>query len=200
MKSGLQKNFLPVIILILFLALTFVSCSGPSTPEAAGEASSSTQVDEGTMTDEEIEELAEAVEEEEIVDIVDYENAVIGAEMVGFIPGFLCTDADNYIKVEVTNTSDFTWRSSGSNRISIGYHFWGQDVNFQEYDNPTRSSLPDDLKPGETAIVEVLVDNIANAGLYVLQIDIVLEGNFWLSSKDVPMIEGKVYFGPCVSG
>ncbi len=197
MKSGLQKNFLPVIILILFLALTFVSCSGPSTTQAASEDSSVIQADEETMTDEEIEELAESVEEEAVIDIVDYENAVIGAEMKGFIPGFLCTDADNYIKIEITNTSDFTWRASGQNRIGVGYHFWGQDVNFQEYDNPTRSGLPNDLEPGETAIVEVLIDNIVNAGLYVLQIDIVLEGNFWFSGKDVSMIEGKAYFGPC---
>lgn len=197
MKPWSYKIFIPVLILILFLSITFVSCSGPSSAPAESGNSPAVQEDKETMTEEEIEELAEEVKEEE-VDIVDYENASVGAEIKGFIPALLCTDADNYIKIEVTNTSDFTWRVSGQNRIAVGYHFWGQDVNFQEYDNPTRSSLPDNLEPGETAVVKVLIDNIENKGAYVVQIDLVLEGFFWFSSKEVPMLEGNTFFTPCL--
>ena len=181
------------------MSLTFISCSEPSISQAVNEDGPEIQADEEAMTDKEIEELAEEIKEEE-VDIVDYENATVGAEMKGFVPGLLCSDADNYIKVEIKNTSDFTWRTSGQNRVSVGYHFWGQDVNFQEYDSPTRSPLPNNVEPGESAFVEVLIDNISNTGSYVLQIDLVLEGNFWFSTKDVPMIEGTVYFTPCTEG
>lgn len=200
MKLGFQKIFLPGIILTMFLALTFISCSEPSTVQPESDNGPEVQANEETMTEEEIEDLAEAVEEEEIIDLVDYENVVIGAEIKGFITGLLCTNEDNYIKIEITNTSDFTWRASGQNRVAVGYHFYGQDVKFEEYDNPTRSSLPGNVEPGETATVEVLIDNIENKGMYVVQIDMVLENHFWFSSKEVPMLVGKVYFAPCGEG
>ena len=39
--------------------------------------------------------------EEETIPLVDYQNATIGAEMTGAIPSFLCTNEDNYIKIEI---------------------------------------------------------------------------------------------------
>ena len=174
----------PVIIIIsLFLILTFISCSPRIT-------------DKIDVTEEESKE-EEIIEIEEIVEVVDYERAQVGAEIKGYIPSFLCTDSDNYIKIEITNTSDFTWISSGKNMVRIGYHYWGQDVDYSEYDNPSRTSLPNNLEPGESATIEVLIIGVTNEGIYVLQIDPVLEGHFWFSSKDIPMLEGRTYFGSC---
>ena len=60
-------------------------------------------------------EVRELEESEEEIATVDYTNAQFGAEINGYIPFFLCTDNDNYIKIEITNTSDFTWQSDGKN-------------------------------------------------------------------------------------
>jgi hypothetical protein len=57
--------------------------------------------------------------------------------------------------------------------------------------------LPNDLEPGETARVEVLINDIINPGTYVVQIDVEIKGYVWLSSLDVPMVEGRVYFEDC---
>ncbi|MDD5600594.1 MAG: hypothetical protein PHC87_02390, partial [Actinomycetota bacterium] len=131
-------------------------------------------------------------------EVVDYENAVISAEIAGYIPSYLCTNADNYVKIQITNTSDFTWKCKGKDRVCIGYHYYGQNVDYSDYDKTERTLLPDNLKPGETAIVEVLINDVTHEGFYLIQIDPVLEGHFWFSSRGVPVLEGKTYFGSCM--
>ena len=127
----------------------------------------------------------------------------IGAEMTGAIPSFMCINKINMVTVEVKNTSDFTWRTDIPNLVRFGYHFYGQDVSFTEYDNTIRTVLPHDVKPGEIAIVNVEIKDVLNKGTYVIQIDMVQEANddaannFWFSSKGVTMIEGTSYFGTC---
>jgi hypothetical protein len=127
----------------------------------------------------------------------------IGAEMTGVIPSFMCINKINMVTVEVKNTSDFTWRTDIPNLVRFGYHFYGQDVSFTEYDNTIRTVLPHDVKPGEIATVNVEIKDVLNKGTYVIQIDMVQEANddaannFWFSSKGVTMIEGTSYFGTC---
>ncbi len=186
-KNSIIK-LLAIIIASIFLTFIFISCA----PVPAEKIDVDSDITEETVIpEEEIEEL------EETFEAVDYANATIGAEIKGYIPSFLCTDTDNYIKIEIKNTSDFTWRKSGENPLRIGYHYIGQDVDYSDYDQTSRTLLPDNLEPGESATVEVLINDITNKGFYVIQIDPVIEGQFWLSSKDVPMIQNKVYFGPC---
>ena len=177
-------NWPVTTIILLFLILTFISCS----PRITDKIDVTEEEPEGTIGE-------ETIEIEEIVEVVDYERAQVGAEIKGYIPSFLCTDSDNYIKIEITNTSDFTWRSDGQNPVRIGYHYYGQDVDYSEYDNPARTSLPNNLEPGESAFVEVLITDITHEGIYVLQIVPVLEGHFWFDEKG--MLEGKTYFGSC---
>ena len=183
-------NLLVIIIISFFLILTFISCS----PRITDKIGVTEEEPEG-ISEEEIEEL-----EEEAVEAVDYENAQFGAEIKGYIPSFLCTDSNNYIKIEITNTSDFIWRSDGQNQVKIGYHYWGQDVenaDYFDYDSTTRTPLPNDVEPGESATIEVLISDITHKGTYVLQIDPVLEGYYWFSGKEIPMLEGRVYFDSC---
>jgi hypothetical protein len=148
-----------------------------------------------TIADEEmVRAVEEAVHEE---DLTDYDNIRASADLKGAIPNFLCTNKDNYIKVEVTNTSDFTWRKDGAHSVRLGYHYFGQDVDFSEYDKTTRTGIPHDIEPNETAEVIVLIDDINNPGTYILQIDIVLEGKYWFSSQGMEMIHGPVLFAEC---
>jgi len=191
---GIKKSliFSTILIIVLLISVSLISCS-PAAVSSSENGGSETGEE---LTAEEIEELAEALEEE-VVEAVDFESAQLGAELSGYMPSYLCSNADNYVTVEVTNTSDFTWRASGTNTVRIGYHFYGQDVDFVEYDKTARSVLPDNLEPGETATVDVLINDIVNPGIYVVQIDVEIKGYAWLSSLDVPMVEGRVYFEDC---
>lgn len=191
---GIKKSFIFIIVLIIVLSvsISLISC----TPAAVSSSESSKPETGEELTVAEVEQLAEALEEE-VVDAVDFESAQLGGELSGYMPSYLCSNADNYVAVEVTNNSDFTWRVGGTNTVRIGYHFYGQDVDFVEYDKTARSVLPNNLEPGETARVEVLINDIVNPGIYVVQIDIEVKGYAWLSSLDVPMVEGRVYFEDC---
>ena len=173
-------------IISIFAILTLFACTPIESKKI------DVDVDEG-----EVQELEES--EEEIV-IVDYTNAQFGAEINGYIPFFLCTDNDNYIKIEITNTSDFIWQSDGKNPVRVGYHYYGQDVDYSEYDNNSRTAFPNDVEPGETVTVEVLINDITNKGIYVVQIDLVLEGYSWFSGKDIPVLQSNVYFSTCGDG
>ncbi len=190
MKSKTSEIKLLIISLISILFIfIFSSCTSTSAEKIDVDTQEGKETE--TISEEEIKEL------EGVVEAVDYQNAQVGAEIKGYIPSFLCTDSDNYIKIEITNTSDFTWRSSGENMVRIGYHYYGQDVDYSDYDQTARTPLPHNVEPGESVTVEVLINDITHSGTYVLQIDPVLEGYFWFSSKDVALLQGKTYFSSC---
>jgi hypothetical protein len=199
MKNGKYILVIVLIILALTVSTIGISCSAPSSSTSQGtqEENGEEQQQESSISQEELEQIQEAIEEEE-TDTTDYTSVTAGAELYGYMPSYLCTDTDNYVKVTVTNNSDFTWRAKGENKVRLGYHFYGQDVDFVEYDKTARTALPENLEPGESMTLEVLINDITNPGTYVVQIDLVLEGNWWFSSKDVSMIEGKVYFNSCL--
>ena len=190
MRSKIKAIIFSISLLISILSVSVItSCFAPE-----GEKIDVTPPQD---LEQDIEEL-----EDEYV-LVDYENAEIGAEMSGYIPSFLCTDSDNYIKIEIKNTSDFTWRANGENRVRVSYHYYGQDVDFVDYDGTQRTVLPKEVSPGESITLLMLINDITNPGIYIIQIDPVLEGNeipennFWFSSKGVEMIQGQVFFDEC---
>jgi hypothetical protein len=195
MKTGKFISIAVLITMALAMSVFSISCG---TSSAAGQEEES--IEEGqqqsSISQEELEQIQEAIEEQ--ADTTDYGSVTAGAELNGYMPSYLCTDTDNYVKVEITNTSDFTWRYRGDNKVRLGYHYYGQDVDFVEYDKTSRTPLPNNLEPGESAVVEVLINEITNPGTYVVQIDLVLEGHWWFSSQDIPMIEGKVYLNSCL--
>lgn len=190
-----KLNISQILILLIPISLIImlsISCSGPQeegTTPPAPEGKQSEQLVEEQPVEEEI---VEVIEEQ-----VDYDSVDVDAEIKGFIPGYLCLDKENLIEIEITNNSDFTWKKDGEHMVRIGYHYYHKQSGTESYDNPTRTSLEQDLKPGETATIEVLVDNITQEGEYILRIDPVLEGKYWFSTKGVEMLEGETYFGPC---
>jgi hypothetical protein len=195
MKSLSKKSFYILIFSVLVVfGLFFVSCGLPSSESSEG---TKIDVDNNQVTDEEmVKAVEEAIVEE---DLTDYDNITVSAEIRGAIPNFLCTNKENYVKIEVINTSDFTWRKDGTHSVRLGYHYFGQDVDYSEYDKTTRTGLPNDIAPNESAEVILLIDDITNAGMYILQIDIVLEGKYWFSSQGMEIIEGPVLFAECSS-
>jgi len=201
MHQAKKQNLFTILIIVAVFTLFFVfassSCSMLLTPSEkidVGKEQEDKQITgEGTQIQSE---QTMGLEEEEVL-AVDYNNAVVGAEMKGAIPSFLCTNRDNIIKIEITNTSDFTWRTEKPGLVRIGYHYYGQDVEYADYDRTTRSSLPKQVEPGETVTVEVIINDIEYEGNYVILIDPVLEGNFWFSDKGIEMIEGIAHFSSC---
>ncbi|MBM3699982.1 MAG: hypothetical protein FJW68_03555 [Actinobacteria bacterium] len=201
-----RKPLCYVFIIALFLGFLFLisACGSPLvSPEKIEieEARSEETKAESTAADP-AQDLG-AIEEELPADI-NYQGLETGAEMTGYIPSFLCTDRNNYIRIDITNTSGFAWRNKRPGIVRIGYHYYGQDVDFVDYDRTARTELPGIVNPGETVSINVLINDIVNPGYYIIQIDPVIEGNtipednFWFSSKGVKMIEGLSYFNSCL--
>jgi len=204
-KPGRFHYYVTVIMgvaFLLFLIIFLSSCSSLLVaPETKIDVENTAGGQENTQGDETSQDTM-ALEEEQKPEI-DYQNVTVGAEMEGYIPSFLCTNKNNLVRIEITNTSDFVWSIERPGLVRLGYHYYGQDVDYVDYDRTSRSELPREVNPGETVSVDVLINNIENPGYYIIQIDPVLEGNdipednFWFSSKGVEMIEGLCYFGPC---
>ena len=96
MKTREFFSITAISILFLFATFSVISCA-PAVTETP-----KIEEEEQEITKEEIEELEEAIEEaieEEVIEEVDYENAQISANLSGYMPSYLCTDADNYVKI-----------------------------------------------------------------------------------------------------
>lgn len=184
-------SFIAIFTIIFFIAASMISCT-TSKNSSDGSTNNDNQNIEQNENDDIQEETVSSVTGE---DLTDYDNVKVGAEIKGAIPGFLTTNKDNYVGVEIKNTSDFTWRNDSKNSVRVGYHYYGQDIDASDYDSTTRTELGKNVAPGETIEVYVLINDIKQPGNYVIQIDLVLEGKYWFSSKDVEMIESPVYFG-----
>lgn len=211
MKRKYAGIILTILIAVFIVTFPMIGCKSVTvTPEAAIESkvAETTAAPETTTAIETTPAQITATTSSETTQstqpVVTAEKITkIGAEMTGAIPSFMCINKINMVTVEVKNTSDFTWRTDIPNLVRFGYHFYGQDVSFTEYDNTIRTVLPHEVKPGETATVNVDIKDILNKGTYVIQIDMVQEANddaannFWFSSKGVTMIEGTSYFGAC---
>lgn len=189
-----------IIIFISVIAVSFliiglmVSCGGGSKVASGSNNTQTGNQNSGTVNSDEVvqEETVNSVKGE---DLTNYDTAKAGAELKGAIPGFLCTNKDNIIVVEIKNTSDFTWRNDSANSVRVGYHYYGQDVDASDYDGTMRTELKNNVAPGETIKVEMLMNDIKQPGNYIIQIDLVLEGKYWFSSKGMEMIESPTYFG-----
>ena len=211
LKTGLKASKKLFYLIFSFtnifvIAIIFLTISCSSLLDQQGQKTNiETRQDDAAIPDitEQLAEETLGLEEETTVQEIDYRNAVINAEMSGYIPSFLCTDRDNFVTIAVKNTSDFTWRNKRPSAVRVGYHYYGQIVDFVDYDKTSRSEFASPVEPGDTVYIEVLINDITNPGYYVIQIDLVMEGsqipenNFWFSSKGVKMIEGLCFFDKC---
>ena len=190
--------FISVITVSFLFFSSLVSCGAESSVTSIGTSAENENKDSGTTgNDENIKE--ETVDSVESEDLTNYDTVKVGAELKGAIPSFLCTNKDNILTIEIKNTSDFTWRNDSNNSVRVGYHYYGQDVDASDYDGTVRTELKNNVAPGETIKVDMLINDIKQPGNYVIQIDLVLEGKYWFSSKDMEMIESPTYFGECAN-
>jgi hypothetical protein len=190
--------FISVIMVSFLFFSSLVSCGAGSSATSSGNSAQNENKDSVTTSNDEItqEETVDSVKSE---DLTNYDTVKVGAELKGAVPSFLCTNKDNILTIEIKNTSDFTWRNDANNSVRVGYHYYGQDVDASDYDGTVRTELKNNVAPGESIKVDMLINDIKQPGNYVIQIDLVLEGKYWFSSKGMEMIESPTYFGECAN-
>ncbi|NOZ71691.1 MAG: hypothetical protein GXP38_07220 [Chloroflexi bacterium] len=86
------------------------------------------------------------------------------------------------LAVSCRNVGNDTWPSGGSNPVRLGYHWYnaqGQRVTTPDH----RTSLPNDVSPGNEARVRATIAAPAQAGEYTLVLDMVHEGITWFADR-----------------
>jgi len=90
------------------------------------------------------------------------------------------------IRVTATNLGDVTWpvipHGAGKREIGLGNH-WYDDKGELVTSDEGRTYLPEELKPGETMELPLLVRTPAEPGRYVLELDMVQEYVAWFACK-----------------
>ncbi len=86
--------------------------------------------------------------------------------------------------VRVTNSSSFTWTSTGTAPVRLAYH-WVDAAGAAVVWDGVRTNLGPDLAPGASATLAATVAAPAAKGAYTLRFDLVREGIAWFSAKGV---------------
>jgi hypothetical protein len=95
------------------------------------------------------------------------------------------------LPVQVTNRGVKTWTRGGEHPFTLSYHLYGGAGEMITYDG-TRSVLPADLAPGETAVIRAQVEMPSEPGEYRVEWDMVQEAVTWFSWKDAPTASTRV--------
>ena len=82
------------------------------------------------------------------------------------------------IELQIRNGGSTAWESRGKTPCFVSYHVLDGKKKVIRYEN-SRSPLPREMKPGETAAVKVTVKAPLEAGDYLLEFDLVVEGLAW---------------------
>jgi SAM-dependent methyltransferase len=88
------------------------------------------------------------------------------------------------LPVKVTNTSNRPFEN-GSSSFGLSFHLWSADGAMIKFDNK-RSYFSSPINPGESAMMDLLIESPVEPGSYVVEIDIVWENVMWLQDKGNP--------------
>jgi 4-amino-4-deoxy-L-arabinose transferase-like glycosyltransferase len=99
------------------------------------------------------------------------------------------------IQVSVKNTSRFVWltgeRSGGAFRVAVGNHWLDLNGNTVVNDDG-RCSIPQDVQPGETISLSLIINAPRQPGEYQLEVDMLQEGASWFGLKGSRTWRGRV--------
>jgi 4-amino-4-deoxy-L-arabinose transferase-like glycosyltransferase len=88
--------------------------------------------------------------------------------------------------VRIRNEGNSVWLASGRGRglyqVNLGNHWLQQNGQTLTHDDG-RSTLPEDLKPGEARELTIMVATPRKTGKYLLELDMVQEGVTWFGPK-----------------
>jgi hypothetical protein len=92
------------------------------------------------------------------------------------------------IEVEVRNTSEQTWGSTGLRPVCISYH-WFDEVGQMEVFDGERTPLPRDIYPNEIFRLWMTVKTVSKTGKFRLVITLVQEYVAWFDEQGCPPLE-----------
>ena len=97
------------------------------------------------------------------------------------------------VPVTVTNTSVRTWLANGSTPVRASYHWLSAAAQNMIIFEGARTTLPYDLEPGESAVIDLRVMTPPQPGDYHLQIDLVQEHVTWFGIRTGQVISVPVH-------
>jgi subtilisin family serine protease len=86
--------------------------------------------------------------------------------------------------VSVSNTGTATWPAAGATPVHLSYHWLSPSGQLVVWDG-ARGILPNDVTPGQSAVVAIPVTSPPATGPYTLRVDLVQEGVSWFSGQGV---------------
>ncbi len=91
------------------------------------------------------------------------------------------------VQVTVRNLGPAAWPSSdeGRNPVNLSYHWRGVDGEIVVFDG-ARTSLREEVAPRQSRNLEAAVEPPTEAGVYVLEFDLVQEGVAWFADRGSP--------------
>ena len=99
------------------------------------------------------------------------------------------------IQVTVKNVSQSVWlaaeRSSGDFRLSVGNHWLDQNGD-KVVNDDGRAAIANDVLPGATTTVPLMINAPRRSGEYLLEVDMVQEGASWFGLKGSRTWRGRV--------
>ena len=97
--------------------------------------------------------------------------------------------------VEVRNVSPVRWPSTGlpdsKYKIHLSYH-WLNTQGQSVWDNGIRTSLPYDIKPGQSITTSAIIEALPTPGLYILEFDMLQESVAWFSTKNMCSVRKSI--------
>ena len=110
-------------------------------------------------------------------------------------PATLSTGERVTLNVSVKNIGEATWPGRAWHaepfQIAIGNH-WLDGLGYIVSNDDGRAALEQDLKPGDTATLRLVVNAPAPRGDYILEIDVVQEGVSWFGLRGSKTWRGRV--------
>lgn len=96
------------------------------------------------------------------------------------------------LNMELLNQGSFIWLANGSNAVHLSYHVLDRSKKILDYDNE-RFILPHDMRPDDSAKIDVELDLQLAEGEYILEFDLVEEGLTWFAEKGSPTTLVKLH-------
>ncbi|MEO6456973.1 MAG: O-antigen ligase family protein [Chloroflexia bacterium] len=117
-----------------------------------------------------------------------YKNSIVPDTLPALAAGEVVT-----VPVMLRNEGPMTWQAERVPSVNLSYHWKnsgeGEDSAFYAVFEGERTSLPHDVAPGESVIVEAIVQAPPEPGDYLLEWDLVQERVAWFYEKTKTRIE-----------
>jgi N-acetyl-anhydromuramyl-L-alanine amidase AmpD len=93
------------------------------------------------------------------------------------------------VAITARNAGALTWSWGGGNPFRLGYRYYrNRRLLTLAPDKDLRSDIPDDIMPGQTAVIQARIALPDTPGNYTLEIDLVHEGVAWFKERGATVL------------